>query len=191
MARLEQDFTGQLSDLEYTPRKTIAPGRYVAMIVKCDYEASKKNPRNFNLIPTFKILDGEYRGEEIKQWLCVRHDNKTTQDIAVSKKARLGVILCGTPNPADTNLLLNKPLIIETDTEANDYINKEGVTVQSTNNVIKNYHPERGEFKDLIAASKKPNAPTPPIAHSTITNSAGGVVNTTSIYDANFDEVPF
>lgn len=184
MARLDQDFTGDLSTLEYTPKKIIAPGKYKALIVGCDYKANKHN-NGFNLIPTFQIIEGEYKGEEITQWLCVKHPESKTQEIAIGKKARLGVILCGTPNPADTNLLLNKPLIIETTTEPNSYTNKEGILVESVNNVIRQYHPVNGEFKDLVTGRK--SGSVPPIAHSTITNGAGGSFNTSSLND----EIPF
>ncbi len=153
MARLEQDYTGDLTALEYTPKKVIAPGKYKALITQCDYTPNKlKN--GFNLIPTFQIVEGEYQGEEITQYLSIKNPSKQAQDIAVAKKARLGVILCGTPNPADTDLLLNKLLIIETDTEANNYTNKEGVEVKGTNNIIKQYHPKAGEFKDLVQGKK-------------------------------------
>ena len=154
MARLEQDYHGTIDDLNTgVAKKVIAPGRYKAIITQCDYVQNKQK-NGWNLVPTFQIVEGEYKGEEITQWLCVKHPSTQTQEIAISKKARLGVILCGTPNPADTDLLLSKPLIIQTDTEANNYTNSQGAEVKGTNNIIKQYHPINGEFKDLVGGRK-------------------------------------
>ncbi len=199
MAQLPNDFTGDVSTLDYVARKVIAPGNYKAIITQCDY-TENKNRNGFNLVPTLQIIEGEYKGEEITQWLCIKHPKPDVQRIAIDKKARIGVILCGTPNPKDTDLLLNKPLIIETGTEPNNFTNKDGVEVQGTNNIIKNYHPINGTYKELVDGKRSAPNNAPTINYpSIITNGAGSVASYpqgsqqtgAQILDDNLDNIPF
>lgn len=193
MARLEALYTGDGSDLEYTGKKkvVIAPGRYEAIIVASKLVDNKaKNGKN--LVLTHQIIKGEYKDEEIKEWLAVVNPNVDAQNIAQAKKARLGIILLGTKNPDDSDFFLCKHSkrvhVIETDTEPNSYKNKTtGETVDSVNNIIKNYHPVNGTFKELKDVVEKGGVLPPVIAHSTIANGAGG---SHSVED-DLDSIPF
>ncbi len=166
MAQLPQDYTGDLTDLDGGGFTVVAPGTYKALITQADV-AENKNKNGLGLSLSVQIIEGQYKGVTIFDTINIKNPNAIAQKIGTERKARIGIILCGTPNPKDTDLLLNKPMIIETTTEP--YQDK-------IYNKIKQYHPVRGEFKDLVDGKKSTTTPTINYP-STITNGVGGVAS--------------
>ena len=158
MARLESDYTGDASTIEIaSTRKVIAPGIYKALITQCDVAANKAG-NGTNVVPIFQIVDGEFKGQTLTEWWCVSNPSEIAQRLGRDKKAKVGVILCGTPNPADTNLLLNKLLLITIDTKPDSFVGRDGQTIETVKNFISDYDPLVGSYKDC-AAGKRASTP--------------------------------
>jgi hypothetical protein len=178
MAYLEPLFTGDVKDLESAPVRstTIAPGNYKACIIVEDVKTNEDNGKYLYL--ELEIVEGENKGIVLKDFITLTSQEGWKQEAGQAKKARLGDSTIGNGNFGDSKMIRNKIVIIEVATKANNYTNKQGEAVKGTKNFINWYHP----------AGTAPKA-APGIAHSTITNGAGGVY-TTPVTELD-DSIPF
>lgn len=192
MARLEADFMGDISELEGGKFTIVAPGKYPAVITGADLDLTK-DKSGLKLTIKIQIIDGEFKGVEINDLLNIKNHNTIAQKIGIERKARLGVILCGTPNPMDTDMFLNKPLVVETFTEPYEIVDQyTGEKKTRISNKIKQYHPISGDYKDIIKGNpyaKPASAPNEQQRYMEMaTKNAFNVPHTAKPID---DEIPF
>jgi hypothetical protein len=92
---------------DYQPMKA---GTYKAIISASSIEPSKSGTGT-NLILTFKVVEGEYKGREQRVWLCVQHSNQQTQEIAQRNFSAICHAV-GQIQVTTTEQLHGKPLLI-------------------------------------------------------------------------------
>lgn len=75
-----------MNDVQAHTGQRVIPdsGDYNVMISDIKMESNSKN-NGHNIIVTYSIVDGEYAGSELKEWLAVINPNDTAQGIAQSK----------------------------------------------------------------------------------------------------------
>jgi hypothetical protein len=147
MVSLENDFHEDLSTL-LSPTFTVLPvGKYKAIITGAELTDNRAGNGTL-LVLTLEVIEGQFKGVSFRDNINYRHPDSTTQRIALERKARIGVILLGTPNPKDTNDILNKPLIIDVKHTSNG---------DKTYNNVKQYYPLNGDFEGLINKKTTPN----------------------------------
>lgn len=131
---------------------------------------------------TVQFIEGEYKNRTFFHGYNTR--SKAGKDYSVDERnlGRLCVILLGRPSYSNVSELMNKPFIATTGTKPGF-----GDTADKIYNCLKATDPCKGTWED-IKNKVRTNTPTPPIAHSTITNGAGGVFNPAADEDS---EVPF
>lgn len=181
MAYLEPLFTGDVNDLENgggAKKIVIAPGTYKAVIVTEQVKPNKNN-NGMLLVIGLEIVEGEYKGTAFTDYINITNQNDLAQRLGQERKARIGQVLFSNPNFTDSAMLRNKIINIEVVTEPNEFTNDKGEVIKGVQNKIKWYHP-------VGAASK-----APAIAHSTITNGAGGSMSTAEMNRQLDNEIPF
>lgn len=78
-------------------------GDYNVMISDITME-SNNNKDGHNIIVTYSILDGDFAGSEVKEWLAVINKNETAQNIAQSKLKSIYIVTQNTSAQSFTDL---------------------------------------------------------------------------------------
>lgn len=169
-------------------RKQLDAGDYPVMISK-SVEAAGKKQGSTNAVMEYTILDGEFSGEVVKEWLPIINDSEVAQSIARAKIGAISAITGVTSGGIDG--LQGSELMIRVQKEPNEYINRNGQTVKGSNAVVANYmtmQMKDAEGKDVspfVESKPKDASPT----NSTSSGSGSSSISQSS--DDMDDEIPF
>lgn len=172
-------------------QRKLEAGDYPVMISKAVEQASKKGGGQ-NAVMEYTVLDGEFTGEVIKEWLPVVNANDVAQGIARSKVNAISTIT--NINSGGIDAFVGAELIIRVNKEPNEYIDRNGEKRKGFNNNIVNYM-----TMDMKNAEGKDVAPfVPSASQSTTTASTNSDVESgaqtsggVSAGSAPDDEIPF
>lgn len=155
-----------------------------------------------NIIVTYSILDGDFAGSELKEWLAVINKNETAQNIAQSKLKAIYLVTGKTSAKSFTELA-GTVLRIRVLKKPNKYIDNNGNEREGHNNEVAMYMDTNGrnpEGKDvapyngpaIVAASgnsKKNNAGNQ--SSNSVKGDSYGSPNVSKSDDNYDDEIPF
>lgn len=118
----------------------IPAGDYLAIIIASERKKNRANTAEL-LELTFQVVDGPYKGRQLRTWLNLYHPNETAQKIA---QAELSAICraVGVLRPKDSAELHNLPLVVtvkvkrrsdndETVNEASGYKSKQAAAANT------------------------------------------------------------
>jgi len=108
-------------------------GDYKVMISKAGM-ASNKNKDGENLALEYTVLDGNFTGSILKQWLSVRNKNKQTVEIALGVLSAISAVT--KYKGSDPEGLVGKSLTIRINKEPHEFVNDKGLRVNTFNNNV-------------------------------------------------------
>jgi hypothetical protein len=160
MATIPQTFAVNDPRLASTAGSVHIPdGQYPAVIIASEFKETSGKDGQFLALKVV-ITQGQYANTEFTERLNLVNKNQTAVEIAYKTLARISEAVGMTSTPQDSNLLHNKPLMIEVGTEAaKDWQNDKGETVKGKDkSIIKKYHalPAVGGFGTPAFAAVAP-----------------------------------
>ena len=124
-------------------------GDYTVMISKSDTSANAKG-NGTNIAMEYTVLDGQFQGTVLKEWLAVVNPSAQSQEIARSKLKALQVV-SNSQNERRPEALTGKTIIIRITKEPHQFVNDRGTKVNTFNNNVINYM----NLKRVNAAGKE------------------------------------
>lgn len=174
-------------------RKLVDRGDYNVLITKSDTADNSKGTGK-NVAMEYNILDGDFSGTDLKEWLAVVNSSETAQGIAREKiKALFDV----TEVRTGSDDLVGHTIRVRIDHEANEWTNKNtGKTMKGHNAVITHYMTPDGKNAagDLVPAfTGQPKSPETTANEGTANSSSSGSsgeIKSSGKADLD-DEIPF
>jgi len=153
MAKLDFDTTGQ-EELRSGSSQKLPAGEYTAKIMKSELVPnSKKTGTIFKF--EFEIMGGDYSGTRLPY--NVNWENPNATAVAIGKAAMTSIIkACGKVKCGDTMELHGIPLTIDVTLEDNEFIGREGNTIKTKRNEIKNFHVLKTTSSEPAASDDAP-----------------------------------
>lgn len=177
----------------YTGRKKqLEEGDYPVMISKA-VEAAGKKDGTTNAVMEYTIIDGDFSGEVVKEWLSIVNNSEIAQQIARSKVNAISSVTGVTDGGIDA--FQGAEMIIRVHKEPNEYINRNGDKVKGFNAVVANYmtlQMKDAEGKDVApfvpSANKTDSQPdSNSSGQSNSDNTSSRSIDTTGVDD----DIPF
>jgi hypothetical protein len=145
----------------------IPKGEYTAEIIEAAISVPKSGDGHM-LALTWKILDGDYEGQQVWDTLCYQHSNQMTQDIARRKLKDLCTALEITEQVTDPEVFKFKPARVRIVIESDKYGH-----FDDQNRIRRILRLEETEAEAQEAAASKPTPATPKTPPKRPTNGPG------------------
>lgn len=90
---------------------TLPPGEYVVEIVSEQADQPLQNGNGTALVFEYQIREGSFRGQRIRDWLNLGHNDPRARDVAQRRVKAIGEAV-GVPVFRDTREIFNRPFLI-------------------------------------------------------------------------------
>lgn len=134
----------------HTP--TYPPGEYAVEVVDELADQQLRNGDGTALVLVYQILDGEFQGQRIRDWLLLGHEGVNVKELA-QRKLKAICAAVGTPVISDTRELFHRPFALTL-----SYREWQG----RLKNNIDDYQPLKSAIASAVAAPVQRNVQTAP-----------------------------